>query len=135
MSPTAPADTSIPGPTSPAHGRVDAATIAAVTVTGAALVFATVMAVKAKVDQPPSNYVTGQNGSYADLKSSTDSAHREAIFADAGFGLSIVAGITAAVLYFARSRDAPAGATSRALPSVSAAPLAGGAALVVQGSL
>jgi tetratricopeptide (TPR) repeat protein len=135
MSPVAPADTSAPGPASSAYGRVDAATITAVTVTGAALVFATVMAVKAKVDQPPNNYVTGQNGSYADLKSSTDSAHREAIFADAGFGLSIVAGITAAVLYFARSRDAAAGATARTLPSVSAAPLAGGAALVVQGSL
>lgn len=123
-----------PLPPPPKHGRLDGATIAAIGVTGAALAFGTVMAVKAKVDQPPTGYVTGQDGSYGDLKGSADFAHREAILADAGFGLSIAAGITAAVLYFARPRD-PAAAKSAApaASAVSATPLTGGGALVVQG--
>jgi hypothetical protein len=132
LSPLAPLPAS---PAPPARGRIDAATIAAASVTGAALVFATVMAVKAKVDQPPSDFVTGKNGTYADLISRTDSAHREAIIADVGFGVSIAAGITAAVLYFGRTRDATGVAKSTWLPSVSAAPLTGGGALLVQGSL
>ncbi len=124
-----------PLPAPPQRGRLDGATIAAISVTGAALVFGTVMAVKAKVDQPPTDYVTGQDGSYGDLKASADFAHREAILADAGFGLSIAAGITAAVLYFARPRDSSAAkAPAPAASAVSAAPLTGGAALVVQGS-
>ena len=99
--------------------------------TGAALVFGTVMGVKAKVDKPPSDFVTGQDGSYQDLISRTDSAHREAVIADAGFGLSIAAGITAAVLYFGRSRDS-ATAKAAGLSGVSAAPITGGGALVVK---
>jgi tetratricopeptide (TPR) repeat protein len=124
-----------PPPASPQRGRLDGATIAAISVTGAALAFGTVMAVKAKVDQPPTGFVTGQDGSYGDLKASADFAHREAILADAGFGLSIAAGITAAVLYFARPRDSSAAkAPAPAASAVSAAPLTGGGALVVQGS-
>jgi tetratricopeptide (TPR) repeat protein len=128
---------SVPPPGNAAHGRVDAATITALSVTGAALAFGTVMAIKAAADKPPSGFVTGVNGSYSDLASATSSAHREALFADVGFGVSLAAGITAAVLYFARapggaSSSPPAGSGS---PSVSAAPLAGGAALLVQGSL
>ncbi len=124
-----------PLPSPPKRGRLDGATIAALGVTGAALVFGTVLAVKAKVDEPPTGYVTGQDGTYGDLKGSADFAHREAILADAGFGLSIAAGITAAVLYFARPRDSSAAkAPAPAASSVSAAPLTGGGALVVQGS-
>jgi tetratricopeptide (TPR) repeat protein len=124
-----------PPPSPPKRGRLDGATIAALSVTGAALVFGTVMAVKAKVDEPPTGYVTGKDGSYGDLQGSADFAHREAILADAGFGLSIAAGITAAVLYFARPRDPSAAkAPVPAASAVSAAPLTGGGALVVQGS-
>jgi hypothetical protein len=89
------------------------------------------MGVKAEVDKPPSGWVTGQTGSYSDLVSRTDTAHREAIYADAGFGLSIVAGITAAVLYFARTSDSAAASTP---PAVSPTPVTGGGGLVVQGS-
>jgi tetratricopeptide (TPR) repeat protein len=120
-------------PGSPAHGRVDAATIVALSVAGAALTVGTVMAIKAKVDQPSSSFVTGENGTYADLKSSTDSAHREAVIADVGFAAAIAAGVTAAVLYFARTRDT--GPTPAPLLSVSAASITGGGALVVQGFL
>ena len=130
LSPLAP----LPASAAP-RGRVDAATIAALSVAGASVVFATVMAVKAKADQPPSDFVTGRDGTFADLKSSTDTAHREAVIADVGFGLSIAAGITAAVLYFGRTRDAGGGAKATSLPSVSAVPLTGGGALIVQGSL
>jgi hypothetical protein len=121
-----------PPPAPPRRGRIDAATITAVSVTGAALVFATVMSVKAQVDEPPTPFVTGRDGTYSELQSRTNTAHREAIFADAGFGLAIVAGITAAVLYFSRTGDpsvpAPAPVT------VSPTPLTGGGGLIVQGS-
>jgi tetratricopeptide (TPR) repeat protein len=123
------------GPPPPAprrRGRIDGATIAAVSVTGAALVFATVMSVKAKVDEPPTPFVTGRDGTYSELQSRTDTAHREAIFADAGFGLAIAAGITAAVLYFARTGDSSAPAPAPV--TVSPTPLTGGGGLIVQGS-
>ena len=127
----------VPARGSGGHGRVDAATITAISVAGAALAFGTVMAVKAASDKPPSSFVTGENGSYDDLAGAASSAHREAIFADVGFGVSLAAGITAAVLYFARP---PGGVSASpqaapATPSVSAAPLAGGAAILVQGSM
>jgi Tetratricopeptide repeat len=121
-----------PPPAGPRRGRIDGATIAAVSVTGAALVFATVMSVKAEVDQPPTGFVTGRDGTYPELQSRTDTAHREAIFADAGFGLAIVAGVTAAVLYFARTRDSSVPAPAPI--TVSPTPLTGGGGLIVQGS-
>jgi hypothetical protein len=118
------------------HGRADAATITATAVAGAALVFGIVLAVKADEDRPASGTVTGAGTSYPQLFDRTASAHREAIAADIGFGVSLAAGITAAVLYFARTRDAgaPTQGSPRS-PSVSAAPLTGGGALIVQGSL
>jgi hypothetical protein len=119
-----------PPPAPPRRGRIDGATIAAVSVTGAALVFATVMSVKAKVDQPPTPFVTGRDGTYSELQSRTDTAHREAIFADVGFGLAIGAGITAAVLYFARTRDSSVPAPAPV--TVSPTPLTGGGGLIVQ---
>ncbi len=130
--PLVPMGPSIPPP--PRHGRVDAATITALSVTGAALAFGTVMAVKAKVDRP-SGFVTGRDGTFADLQDKTDTAHHEAIIADAGFGLSIVAGITSAVLYFARPRDTPPATAAPGPTTVSAVPITGGGALIVQGSM
>ena len=127
--PSESAPTGPPPQVRPPRGRIDGATIAAISVAGAGLVFGTVMSVKAKVDQP-TGFVTGRDGSYADLQSRTDTAHREAIFADVGFGLSIAAGITTAVLYFARTSDSVQ-ATS---PTVSPTPLTGGGGLIVQGS-
>jgi tetratricopeptide (TPR) repeat protein len=128
------------------HGRIDAATVVAAGVAVGGLAFGTVMAIKAESDRPPAGFVTGRDGSYQDLVDATNSSHREAIFADIGFGVSLAGGITALVLYFARSPDAPTApgtvawgaprvpAGSR-VPHVFAAPLAGGAAVVVQGSL
>ena len=62
-------------------------------------------AVKASSDKPPSGFVTGRDGSYADLASQADSAHASAILADVGFGVAIVAGVGAALLYFLRPKD------------------------------
>jgi len=134
---------------SPPHGRVDAATIVAASVAGAALIFGVVMAAKAEDDRPIEGFVTGQDGTYSQLGERTDSAHREAVIADIAFGVSLAAGITATVLYFARTRD-PAkptlGATHArpgaapsplaSFPAVTATPLAGGGwVLIVQGAL
>ncbi|HEX4447063.1 MAG TPA: tetratricopeptide repeat protein [Polyangiaceae bacterium] len=118
------------------HGRLDAATITATSVAGAAVIFGVVLAVKADQDRPSNGFVTGRDGTYAQFADRTAMAHREAIAADIGFGVSIAAGITAVVLYFARTRDVT-GTTqgSPRSPSVSAAPLTGGGALIVQGSL
>ncbi len=111
------------------NGRVDALTIAAMTATGIGLGFGIVMAVRANLDEPPPNYVTGYRGNtYADLVNRQQNAHREAILADIGFGVAVVGVVATASLYFARPR-----VTSRST-TVSAAPLPGGGAFLVQGS-
>jgi hypothetical protein len=129
----------------PSHGRVDAATITAASVAGAALVFGVVMAAKAEEDRPIDGFVTGQDGTLTDLTDRTSSAHREAVIADVGFGVALAAGITATILFFGRTRDAarpagPAGQMRAASPgtalSFGAAPLpAGGGTFVLRGAL
>jgi hypothetical protein len=130
--PLAPMAPSVPPP--PRYGRLDTATITLFGVSGAALVFGTAMAVKATTDQP-SGFVTGRDGTFQDLQTKTNTAHREAVIADVGFGVSIAAGITAVVLYFARPRDGAAAPPTTGGATVSAAPITGGGALIVQGSL
>jgi tetratricopeptide (TPR) repeat protein len=113
----------------PSMGRVDAATVTAAGVAGAALLFGVVLGTKAKQDQPGSNFVTGQDGSYADLVSRTDLAHREAVIADVGFGISAIGAAVAAYLFLSR----PAVVTRSA--RISAGPLAvGGGALGLEGT-
>jgi len=111
----------------PGVGRVDALTISTASVTVAALVFGIVMGVKAEEDRPPSPYITGHNGTYAQLVDGQANAHKEAVIADIGFGVAGAAAAATAVLFFVRPRAA-------ARTSVSAAPLAGGGAVFVQGS-
>jgi tetratricopeptide (TPR) repeat protein len=119
-----------------ARGRVDAATITAGSVSVAALVFGAVMGIKAKHDQP-NDFMTGRDGTYQDFLDRIHSAHQEAVIADVGFATSVVAAIATATLYFARTRRAadPVADASRARPTLTAVPLAGGGALIVQGSL
>ena len=114
------------------HGRLDAATITAAGISVAGIGFGVFMAIRAKSDQPPSNTVTGPNESYADLQSRAQNAHREAVFADVGFGVGLVAAAAAAYLYFARTKAAPPSTTGSA--TVSALPLAGGGALLLRGT-
>jgi len=120
-----------PAPAPPA-GRVDEATVTAAGVAGAAFVFGVVMAAKAKQDQPQSNFVTGQDGSYADLVNRTDLAHREAVIADVGFGVFVLGAAAAAYLFFSRPRIVPAVIMRGA--RVSASPLPGGGAVRLDGA-
>jgi len=126
-----------PAPLAPARGRIDAATVAAVSVAGVALAAGVVLGIKATIDRPPSNFVTGVDGSYQDLVNRVHTAHEEAVAADVSFAVAVAAGVAATVLYLTRSRQdgdpSPAGNGPSA--TVSLVPLAGGAGLFVQGSL
>jgi hypothetical protein len=127
---TPPASPQSPPP--PVAGRVDGLTVSAATVSAAGLIAGVVLAVKAELDRPPSNYMTGRDGTYQHLRSMQDTAHFEALLADVGFGVALVAGVSTAYLYFGRSQDVPA--TSTGSTTVSAGPLSGGGAVVVKGS-
>jgi len=118
----------------PPLGRIDVWTIGAGTVAVAGLAFGIVLAAKAEHDKPPSPFITGKNGTYADLVDRQANAHREAVMADIGFGVAGAAAAAAAVLFFARPRSGASSTTTTGTTSVSAAPLTGGGALFVQGS-
>ena len=114
-----------------APGKIDALDIGTASVSVAALVFGIVMGVKAEEDRPPSPFITGRNGTYADLADRQANAHQEAIMADVGFGVAAAAAAATAVLFFTRTHTVTQTAGST---SVSATPLTGGGALFVQGS-
>ncbi|HEY8086336.1 MAG TPA: tetratricopeptide repeat protein [Polyangiaceae bacterium] len=118
----------------PRPGRIDALTIGAAGVTVAALGFGVIMAVKAEGDRPPSPFITGRNGTYADLVDRQANAHQEAVMADIGFAVSAAAAAATAVLFFARPRVTAATSSTTGSTTVSAAPLTGGGAFFVQGS-
>jgi len=120
----------------PAHGRLDAATLVAGSVAGAALVFGVVLGVKATSDRP-TNFITGVDGSYSTLVDRVHTAHEEAVAADVGFGVAVAAGVAATILYLTRTRQGQDPSSGHGLPSamVSVAPLTGGGGIFVQGSL
>jgi tetratricopeptide (TPR) repeat protein len=90
----------------PKRGRIDVITVVAAAVAVGAAGAGTVLGIKALGDQP-SNFVTGENGAtIASEQSQQDKAHTEAVAADVCFGLAGAAAVAAAVLYFARYRDA-----------------------------
>jgi tetratricopeptide (TPR) repeat protein len=122
---------SLQPPAAPVAGRVDGLTIGATSMSAAGLAFGVVMAVKAETDRPSDGYATGSTGTFSHLRSLQDAAHLEAILADIGFGVALVASASAAYLYFGRSRAAPAVSTGST--TVSAGPLSGGGAVVVKG--
>ena len=119
-------------PEKPENGRIDTATIVVASVAVAGLGVGTVLGIKALADKPKSGFVTGRDGSYADLQRSADSAHTEAIVADIALGVGVAAAAVAAYLYFARPKVVAAPSPSRA--SVSIAPTAGGGAIFLRGS-
>jgi tetratricopeptide (TPR) repeat protein len=130
---TAPPPASTQEPPPPPKGRVDAATITAAGISVAALGFGIFMGVRAKSDQPPSNFITGRDGTYPDYVNRQTNAHHEAVFADVGFGVALVAAAAAAYLYFARPKAASPATTGST--TVSALPLAGGGgALLLRGT-
>jgi tetratricopeptide (TPR) repeat protein len=122
---------SIPTVLPPVAGRIDAATLAAAGAAGAGLLFGVVLGVKAKQDRP-SGFVTGRDGSLADLVDRSAAAHREAVLADVGFAAALVGGAAAAYLYFSRPRVAPPQRVT-GLTTLSALPLTSGGAIFVRG--
>jgi len=101
----------------PPKGRVDAATIAAAGIGVVGLSVGAIFGIKA-MGERPSGFVTGRDGTYADLVSKTDAAHTSAVVSDIGFAVGIVGVAAAAVLYFARPKVMPKGVTVTAAPSI-----------------
>jgi tetratricopeptide (TPR) repeat protein len=126
--PSAPSFPTLPPP---AAGRIDAATLAAAGAAGAGLLFGVVMGVKARQDRP-SGFVTGRDGTLADLVDRSAAAHREAVLADVGFAAALVGGAAAAYLYFSRPRVASSRRVTGST-TLSALPLASGGAIFVRG--
>lgn len=109
-----------PGGTKPEgpapHGRIDAATIAAASVAVVGLGVGTVFGIRAVALRPGEGaFVTGRDGTYADLTARTQDAHDSAIVADIGLGVGLVAAGVTALLYFGRTRE-PAAAPREAPP-------------------
>jgi tetratricopeptide (TPR) repeat protein len=117
-------------PPSPSFGRVDGLTIGAASLSGAGLAFGVVMGIKALADRPPSPPTTSGKYTFSDLTGAADQAHREAVLADVGFGIALVAAAATAYLYFGRPRAASAFSTGS---TVSVGPLPGGGALLLKG--
>ena len=123
-----------PAERAPAYGRIDALTITAAATAGAGLVWGALWGIKASADKPASGFVTGKDGTFADLSDATSKAHREAVFADVGFGVAILGGVSATLLYLLRMKDPAPATQSTDKPVVSAVSLPGGGALVVRGT-
>jgi hypothetical protein len=112
----------------PPNGRVDALTIGA----GAAAVVGIGVGVGFGIralSTRPNNFVTGRDGSFADLQSQTDTAHTSAIVSDIGFAVGIVGAVAAVYLYFSRTKDPDATAIAPAV-----APAKGGGVVGVGGT-
>lgn len=101
----------------PPKGRIDAATVTAAGVGVAGLAVGAIFGIKA-MGERPSGFVTGRDGTYADLVSKTDSAHTSAVVSDVGFAVGIVGVAAAAVLYFARPKVQPKAATVAIAPAI-----------------
>jgi len=110
-----------PPPPPPSRGRVDAATIAVGTIAAVGLIGGGALGIYAITSRPSDGFVTGRDGSYANLQEKTDDAHTYAIIADIGLGVGIVAAIVTGYLYFGRMKDpaVPAKSTGSNRSSVS----------------
>lgn len=90
----------------PSNGRIDAATITAGSIAVVGLGVGTLFGILAVSTKPPSTgFVTGRDGTYENLQAKTRDAHTEAVVADVGFGVGIVAAAVTAYLYFGRPKD------------------------------
>jgi tetratricopeptide (TPR) repeat protein len=115
----------------PPKGRIDGWTIASGATAVAGFAVGTIFAVKALGDKPKSGFVTGRDGSYADLQRSADDAHREAVVADIGFGVGVVFTVLTGYLFFSRPKVT---STPSSSARVSVAPTLGGSTLLLSGS-
>lgn len=95
-------------PSKPVHGRVDALTITGLGVTGAALATGAVFGVLALTTNPDSGVRTGDSLPWSQVNDDNSRAQTFGLVADIGLGVGIAAAATTAILYFARTKDAPA---------------------------
>jgi tetratricopeptide (TPR) repeat protein len=111
----------------PQRGRIDALTVNAGALAIVGLGVGTTFGLLALNGQPSKTFVTGRDGTYNELKEQASRAHTEALVADIGLGVGIVATALTAYLYFGRTKDA-----SKAPITPSAAPVGsrGGVLLV-----
>ncbi len=91
------------------RGRLDALTYLAGGVGLAGLAVGTTFGVMSLSTQPSADFLTGRDGTYADLKDRTDRAHTQAVVADVGFAVGAVGAIAAAFLYLSRPKMTAAG--------------------------
>lgn len=117
---TAPPPPPPPTPKDPPKGRVDALTIAAGGLAIVGFGVGTTFGVMSLGTRPDSGFVTGRDGSYADLQDKTDRAHTQAVVADIGFAVGVVGALAAAYLYFARPK-VQAGSVSPGPPALGGA--------------
>jgi tetratricopeptide (TPR) repeat protein len=102
--PPTPSSSNSSAPPPPPHGRMDGATIGVGAVAIVGLGAGTTFGVLA-LTKRPTDFVTGRDGSYADLQDKTDASHTMAIVADVAFGVGVVAAIATLYLYFGRTKD------------------------------
>jgi tetratricopeptide (TPR) repeat protein len=117
-----------PRPEAPApRGRIDAATITAGSVAAVGLGVGLVFGIRAVALRPgDGQFVTGRDGTYADLVQKTQEARDSAIVADVGLAIGVVGAAATALLYFGRTRE-PASASAPASPATEpGAPAASG---------
>jgi tetratricopeptide (TPR) repeat protein len=86
------------------RGRLDVATVVVGVGALAAAATGGVFGIKAVVDKP-TNFVTGKDGTLADLQHLESTAHTEAVVSDACFVGAVAGAVAATVLYFGRYRD------------------------------
>ena len=127
--PTGTADPVPPPPQETKPGRIDAPVVVAGAFAVVGLGFGTAFGILALANKPSKDFVTGRDGSYAELQTQADDAHTQAIIADIGFGVGIVATAVTAVLYFGRAKEPTKHAVA---PSI--APLASGGVVLLGGS-
>ena len=127
---TGPTEPVAPGtPEDTRRGRIDAYTLTAGAVAVVGLGLGTTLGIVALANRPSKDFVTGVDGSYDDLKNKADSAHTQAIIADVGFGVGILAAAVTAYLYFGRTKE-----PAKHSISTSIAPVASGGVLLLGGS-
>ncbi len=124
---------SAPAPTeAPRHGVLDGWVIASGAVALAGIGVGIAYGAKAMSDRLSGTPTTNEATTYQDLQDRTARAKREAVIADIGFGVALAAGVTGAVLYFAREQepDKPTTTSRRVVPSFAVLP--GGVAAAVR---
>lgn len=121
-----------PPPESPGRGRMDALTIGAGSVAIVGLGVGTAFGILAIANKPSSTFVTGRDGTYDVLQTKQSDAHTQAIVADIGFGVGIVAALATAYLYFGRTKEPKRTGLARIVPS--ATPVASGGVVMLGGS-